>query len=115
MAAGGAEIHGSGVATLRRDNKTGTEYFVGLVHFVTERDKVYTTMAYRFEAQPPFSILGVSRALPLQRATRAFASGLLLVRNPVGGQATHAVVTYGVENQESRALVLTTDHLDSLF
>ena len=83
---------------------------LGLLHFLTRGDKVYTTMAYKFSPEPPFGILGVSRALPLLGSTKAFASGLLVLE-----QQKKVVVTYGVDNAESRALVMDLDYLDTLF
>ena len=74
----------------------GRRHYVALLHTRDARGS-YTTLAYKFAAQPPFGVLGVSRPLPLQAGPFAFASGLALVGDKV-------VVTYGVADVESRAL-----------
>ena len=64
-----------------------------------DADGKYETMAYKFEATPPFAVLAVSRPLPLQGAGHAnFASGLSI---PAG--TGKVVVSYGASDVESRA------------
>ncbi len=105
-----AEIHGSGTATLMRDPRTGEARYVALLHFLTRGEHVYTTMAYTFESRPPFAVTAVSRPLPLQGSTRAFASGLLVLP-----EHDKVVISYGVANEEARALVMQTDEFLSYF
>ena len=71
---------------------------------------VYTTMAYEFAAAPPFGVLRVSRPLPLLSHTRAFASGLMLLPDK-----EKVVVTYGVQNEESRLLIMAMGDFENLF
>ena len=70
----------------------------------------YTTFAYKFQREPPFRVRAVSRPLPLQGGQASFASGLLLheAQNKV-------VVSYGNNDVEPRALVMSTANLESLF
>lgn len=70
----------------------------------------YTTMLYTFGASPPFAVTAVSRVVPLQGGTRAFASGLAIA--PGGGKL---VITYGVADADARSLVVSFDYVRSLF
>ncbi|KAK3253314.1 hypothetical protein CYMTET_37437 [Cymbomonas tetramitiformis] len=97
-------IHGSGTAT-KVETGDGAPYYVALMHTKSE-EGLYTTMAYTFQASPPFAILRVSQALPLQNSAYAFASGLLLIEDK-------AVITYGVHDSISRALVMPFEALQS--
>ena len=106
----GVEIHGSGTATYVKDEQTQEEYYVSLLHFLKKEGQVYTTMAYRFEAKPPFRILSVSRPLSLQDSTKAFASGLLLLRDQ-----NKVLVSYGVRDTESRVLAMEWKQFNALF
>ncbi|QDZ21555.1 hypothetical protein A3770_06p40730 [Chloropicon primus] len=104
-----ADIHGSGSATLV-SNPDGDDYYLALLHYLTRKERVYTSLAYKFEAKPPFKVLGVSKPLPLQGSTRAFASSLLVL--PEQGKV---VIGYGVANAEARALVMDVRDLEALF
>jgi len=105
---GGAKLHGSGTA-LRYD-RDGVEQFLAVFH-VTYSTGQYTSFAYTFAAAPPFNVLSVSAALPLQgTGARNFVSGLLL---PPGSRKV--VITYGASDAESRALVCSEDYFDELF
>ena len=98
------QIHGSATATMHN----GT--YLALLHTV-DNVGMYATMAYRFQATPPFAILAVSRPIPLQGAGGAnFASGLLLPSD-----SDKVVVTYGAADLESRALVMSLHFLETLF
>jgi hypothetical protein len=68
----------------------------------------YATRAYKFEARPPFRIIGISKPLKLQSNELAFASSLTLVEDKV-------IVGYGVHDRESRVLVMSRAYLDEQF
>ena len=102
MAGGAAALHGSATAVRR-----GGAY-LALAHARDARG-AYTTFFYEFAPNPPFAPVRVSRPLPLARARAAFASGLAL-----DGRGA-VVVTYGVANAQSRALVLGDADVDALF
>jgi hypothetical protein len=55
----------AGTAGLQLTDASGFQFYVALMH---ARDAAmhYTAFAYKFEAQPPFAVLGVSARLPLQ-------------------------------------------------
>ena len=99
----GVRVHGSATA-LPYTNGT----YLALFHSLLEGK--YVTFAYKFAAAPPFPVVAVSRALPLPRSARSFPSGLAL---PPGSDKV--VVSYGHDNSESRALVMSLHHLESLF
>lgn len=100
-------FHGSGTATLVED-ASGQSFYYALMHSIT--DGSYSTMAYKFEAQPPFAIIAIGKPLPLQQTSRAFASGLLLLKDE-----SKAVITYGVDDAQSRVLVMDTEAFESTF
>jgi len=98
------DIHGSATAVMYNGS------YLALFHTVDASDR-YQTMAYKFQAEPPFAITAVSRPLPLQGAGhKNFASGLVLP--PASGKV---IVSYGANDLESRALVMSTEYLDQLF
>jgi len=100
--AGTHRIHGSATAMMHN----GT--YLALMHTI-DANGAYATMAYKFEPEPPFAVLAVSRPLPMQGEGGAnFASGLLLTADKV-------IVTYGAADAEARALILSHAHLESLF
>jgi len=101
---GDYRLHGSATAVLYKGA------YLALMHTLDTRGK-YVTMAYKFEAKPPFKVTAVSRPLPLAGGNSTnFASGLLVL--PAVGKV---IVSYGSNDAESRALVMSTDFLDELF
>lgn len=101
---GDYRLHGSATAVMYKGA------YLALMHTLDTRGK-YVTMAYKFEAKPPFKVAAVSRPLPLAGGNSTnFASGLLVL--PGVGKV---VVSYGSNDAESRALVMSTDFLDELF
>lgn len=104
---GSHRIHGSGTAVEYDDG------YLGLFHVVNQ-DRRYVTMAYKFEAKPPFRIVAVSKPLPLQGDGSAFASSLALPHGEAGPDSK-VVIGYGVKDAQSRALVLSIARLEELF
>eukprot|EP00937_MAST-01D_sp_MAST-1D-sp2_P008098 g8098.t1 len=104
---GGYRLSGSATA-LRWDSDT----FVALAHTKHKQHGYYRTFAYFFAAAPPFAVRRVSRALPLHE--RAFASGLLLDRD-AAGKVAKVVVTYGLRDEEPRALVMSDAYFEGMF
>jgi len=68
----------------------------------------YTTMAYTFEARPPFAVKRISKPLPVQGGGRAFASSLAL-------QGEKVLIGYGEADLVSRVLVMSKEYLESQF
>lgn len=68
----------------------------------------YTTMAYTFEAQPPFAVKRISKPLPLQGGKRAFASSLVLRDGKV-------LIGYGEADEVARVLVMSRNYLENQF
>lgn len=102
LANAGYRLHGSATAIEYK----GT--YVALLHTIDNLGR-YTTMAYRFQPEPPFAITAVSQPLPLQGVgMRNFASGLLVESGKV-------MVSYGEQDAAARALVMSTEFFDSLF
>jgi peptidoglycan/LPS O-acetylase OafA/YrhL len=102
---GAGRIHGSATA-----EPFGRGRFLALLHTKLGGGKGYTTMAYMFSATPPFQVLAVSRPLPLQGGGLAFPSGLVVME-----KEARVVVTYGVADAQSRAMVMTRVALRDLF
>ena len=104
FSAGGHQIHGSATALLHN----GT--YLALMHTIDSAGN-YATMAYRFQAEPPFTVLAVSIPLPLQGTGNAnFASGLVLLPG-----SDKVLVSYGAADRESRALIMSTSYLETFF
>lgn len=103
-----AAIKKRGVAV--RGSATAVRYsereFLALLH--THGSSGYSTLAYTFEASPPFRVLRVSTPLPLRGEGRAFASSLATVSDKV-------LIGYGVADRESRVLVMSRAYLESRF
>lgn len=115
QSASGLRLHGSATAT-----RYGSGY-VALLH-VLDSSRRYATLAYTFEGQPPFTPTAISRPLPLTMPAHAFASGLLLhppasAADKTGSQEAPemVVVSYGLADEESRALVMSNDFFMALF
>ena len=101
---GGYQLHGSATAVMNN----GT--YLALMHTIDNAGH-YVTMAYRFEAHPPFAVVAVSRPLPLQGLGGVnFASGLLV---PHG--CRKVIVSYGAADLESRVLVMSTGYFETFF
>jgi len=98
-------LRGSGTALRYNDDE-----FIAILHTKEKSTSEggYATRAYKFEAHPPFSIIGISKPLKLQSNELAFASSLTLVEDKV-------IVGYGVHDRESRVLVMSRDYLDQQF
>ena len=109
----GYAIHGSATASLlpaaAADDETSDPLFVALAHLVDDRGH-YVTVAYTFSAAPPFGVVSVSRPLPLQGDGTAFPSAFFFPPH-----AQKAVLAYGVDNAESRALVMSLMYFSDLF
>jgi len=90
-------------------------HYLALLHIKDPNTSRYAHFAYRFNTDPPFQILGLSRQLPLRAARAegggpgiAFASGL-------GLRDRQVVISYAAGDREARALVMTLRKLDDLF
>ena len=83
----GMRLHGSASAVLW-DEATR----LALFHTKSERG-AYVTYAYLFEASPPYSVLNVSRPLPLAGGNASFASSLAWAPH----EADKLVIGYGRE------------------
>mmetsp|Transcript_27935 Transcript_27935/g.41247 ORF Transcript_27935/g.41247 Transcript_27935/m.41247 type:complete len:1849 (+) Transcript_27935:56-5602(+) len=94
------ELRGSATAIRYSD----TEY-LALMH-INDPTQGYSTMAYTFKAEPPFTVQRISKALPLHY--RAFASSLTVYKEKV-------LIGYGENDKKSRVLVMSRDYLESLF
>jgi hypothetical protein len=101
---GEVAVHGSATAIPWRN---GTAY-LALLH-TKGRSNKYTTMAYTFQAQPPFAVMAVSRPLPLAGGRSAFASSLSVL--PGGDKLA---IGYGAADVEARALVVSVGYIESL-
>jgi hypothetical protein len=96
---------------------TDPNIFLGSFHTITPGG-VYTNFLYEFYAHPPYSVVRVSKPLPLLSAPlvdastsnpMTFSSGLTELPDK------RVLVSYGSSNAESRVLVLTAKGLDDLF
>jgi len=91
-------------------------HFVGLLHMTDTKTRRYAHYAYRFEPEPPFRIVQLSRQLPLQtlppntgsETEFAFASGLAVRDGKV-------MITYASGDRDPRALLLSLERLDEFF
>ncbi|CAE7463839.1 mdmB [Symbiodinium natans] len=90
-------------------------HFLALFHVADLKVRRYWHHAYRFSPNPPFQILQVSKALPLQALPPrpsappfAFASGLVVHGNQV-------TIAYAAGDREPRALSMTLSRLDEFF
>ena len=94
--------------------------FLALMH-VLDSSRRYSTLAYTFEGHPPFAITSVSRPLPVRASAKAFASGLQVIPASVSAPSAAAdeqgkvIVTYGVADQQSRALIMSGRFFAALF
>lgn len=114
----GIALHGSGTAT--RYDRDGVESYLALFHALDSNSGRYTTFAYTFAAAPPFNVLSVSAALPLQGSGHAnFASGLLPRSEDDASHSASSekkiVVTYGAADAEARALVFSETYMAEMF
>lgn len=100
----GLQLHGSGSAIAWSE-----EHNLALFHTKDALGR-YVSFAYLMLSRPPFTVTNVSRPLPLQGGVHSFASSVSIV--PGGAKV---VVAYGVADAQSRALVMSTDFLRSLF
>jgi len=94
------ELRGSATAIRYSD----TEY-LALFH-TNAPGQGYATMAYTFQSEPPFAVQRISKVLPLHNF--AFASSLTVYNEKV-------MIGYGENDMKSRILVMSRDHLESLF
>jgi len=102
----GMQLHGSASAL-----DWGEDGSTRLALFHTkDAQNAYATLAYLFDAAPPYRVLNVSRPLPLAGGNASFASSLTYAP---GG--TKVVVAYGLADAEARALVMSREYLASLF
>eukprot|EP00930_Biecheleria_cincta_P074908 TRINITY_DN620_c1_g1_i1.p1 TRINITY_DN620_c1_g1~~TRINITY_DN620_c1_g1_i1.p1 ORF type:complete len:1811 (+),score=282.52 TRINITY_DN620_c1_g1_i1:106-5538(+) len=91
-------------------------HFVGLLHMTDTKTRRYAHFAYRFEPEPPFRIVQLSRQLPLQTLPPntgsefefAFASGLAVLDGKV-------MITYASGDRDPRALLMSLERLDEFF
>jgi len=91
-------------------------HFLGLLHMTDTKTRRYAHFAYRFEPEPPFQIVQLSRQLPLQTLAAdtgpetefAFASGLAVRDGKV-------MITYASGDRDPRALLLSLHRLDEFF
>lgn len=91
-------------------------HFVGLLHMADTKTRRYAHYAYRFQPEPPFPIVQLSRQLPLQtlppntgsETEFAFASGLAVRDGKV-------MITYASGDRDPRALLLSLERLDEFF
>ena len=102
---GEGKIRGSATA-----ERFGPDRFLALMHTKLEIGRGYTTMAYMFSDKPPFEIIAVSRPIPLSGYGKAFASGLKVLNN-----GSRILISYGVADKQSRAMMMTLQTLRDLF
>jgi len=114
------KVRGSGQAVFVNGSAASTPnlpqpHYLALLHIARPATGEYNHFAYRFSAEPPFAILQVSTALPLQTTSPkrggkafAFASGLLVHDDTV-------LISYGAGDLESRLLALSLQRLDEMF
>lgn len=102
---GAQYIRGSATA-----ERFGPDRFLALMHTKLTEGTGYTTMAYMFSASRPFEILAVSRPIPLSGWGKAFPSGLSVLE-----EDAKILITYGVADAESRAMLLSRSALRDLF
>jgi hypothetical protein len=102
---GDVAVHGSATAIPWRNNTA----YLALLH-TKDRSNQYSTMAYTFQAQPPFAVTAVSRPLPLAGGRTAFASSLSMLPTK-----DKVVIGYGAADAEARALVVSIGYIESLF
>jgi len=107
QAGGGFAIHGSAAAV---EWDGGYLAVFHLKKTSGNNSGAYVTMAYTFASTPPFAITNVSRPIPLAGGNASFASALAIA--PGGSKV---VVGYGMADMESRAFVMSTEYLRSLF
>jgi hypothetical protein len=98
----GLSVHGSATAV-----RWAIGVNLALLHTKDDIGR-YVSVLYTFSARPPFAVLAVSRPLPLH--LRSFASGLAV---PPGSDKV--VITYGWDDEEGRALVLSRSYVRELF
>ncbi|CAE7883997.1 mdmB, partial [Symbiodinium sp. KB8] len=111
----GQAVHVDASAARAANLTLRQSHFLALFHVADLKVRRYWHYAYRFSPDPPFQILQVSKALPLQElpprpfAPRfAFASGLAVH----GHQVT---IAYAAGDREPRALSMTLSRLDEFF
>ncbi len=104
---GAGNVHGSATAELFG---TRADRYLALMHTLDPNNGMYTTLAYMFDAEPPFAIRAVSRPLPLLGGGRAFPSGLVVLPGSL-----RVMVSYGVADAQSRSMVLSRAALRDLF
>jgi len=83
------------------------EEYLALLH-TYDASLGYTTLAYTFEAYPPFRVMRVSKPLSLQGGSLAFASSLVVQQGKV-------LIGYGENNRAARILVMSQKYLESQF
>ena len=93
-------VRGSATASKLNENE-----YLALMH-TYDPAYGYDTIAYTFQTKPPFSVLRISKPLPLQR--NSFPSSLTITSNKI-------LIGYGEFDERSRVLVMCHDHLDNLF
>ncbi|GLI62523.1 hypothetical protein VaNZ11_005180 [Volvox africanus] len=133
----GHSIHG-GPPVVWIDGKLargGQPYYMGIMHHIelieatessssarrrkkAKKLRLYRHFAYKFEAQPPFTITEVSDELPLTffrhpnypaKAHVAYVSGLFLGNNGT------LYISYGAGDREARVMTMTVAEMEAMF
>jgi len=96
------KIHGGSNAVLVCDEGRASCYFLATFHTVDKKGR-YLNYAFAFESERPFSIISITRQLPLlnMKDRNNFLSGLEVVQ--VQGDR-YVLFTYGCNDDESRLL-----------
>jgi len=98
----GVNIRGSATALRYSEDE-----YLALLH-TYDSAMGYRTLAYTFEAEPPFRVRRVSKPLSLQGGGLAFASSLSL-------QGGKVLVGYGENDQAARVLVMSEEYFETMF
>lgn len=93
-------VRGSATASQLNENE-----YLALMH-TYDPSYGYDTVAYTFQAKPPFAVIRISKPLSLQR--NSFPSSLSITSNKI-------LIGYGESDERSRVLVMSHDHLEDHF
>lgn len=113
------QIHGNANAVPIYDDVGVRTHYLGIFHVLNEGH--YTNFLYKFQPEPPFAIMEVSQAIrQFQGNSKVFVSGLSLLplKKPIvfgGGTDNALVVSYGVDDRESRMMVATSAFIEMYF
>ena len=107
------KIHGNGNALFIHSTTSEDSYYLAVMHTISPETNQYTHFLYKFESAPPFKPIAVSHPLPLlgvhgDFSPANFANGIVMLGDKV-------LVTYGVNDQLSRVLIMSVSSVSDLF